>query len=60
MAKSKVLSFEEEQELFRKYNENKDMEARDRIICSNLNLVKTIAHNYVVEGVEYDDLVSEG
>ena len=60
MAKNKLLSFEEEQELFRRYNETKDPEARDKIICSNLNLVKTIARNYVVEGVEYEDLVSEG
>ena len=40
----KVLTYEEEQELFKKY-ENKDKTARKKIIESNLRLVVNIAEN---------------
>lgn len=60
MGNSRLLTFEEEQDLFRKYKEDNDPEAREEIICCNVNLVKSMAKNYLVEGVEYDDVVSEG
>ena len=55
-----VLSLEEELALFKKYRENGDLSARDELICSNANLVRSIASKALVEGVEFDDLVSEG
>lgn len=60
MGNSRLLTFEEEQDLFRKYKENNDPEAREEIICCNINLVKSVAKNYLADGVEYDDIVSEG
>ena len=60
MEENKVLSFEEEQSLFKKYSETKDADIREELICRNLNLVKKIANDYHLPGVDFDDLVSEG
>ncbi len=39
----KILTYEEEQELFKKYNETKDSSIKDEIIRSNYKLVRNIA-----------------
>ena len=47
----KVLTYEEEQELFKKY-ENKDKTARKKIIESNLRLVVNIARKFMNQKFE--------
>lgn len=58
----KVLTYEEEQELFKKY-ENKDKTARKKIIESNLRLVVNIARKFMnqkFESVTFLDLIEAG
>ena len=50
----------EEQNLFKKYSETKDIATRNEIVERNINLVRSIARNYHYSGIEFDDLVSEG
>lgn len=55
-----LLSLEEEQELFKRY-EAGDAEARDRIIRSNLRLVISVAKRYVGgSNLSIMDLIQEG
>jgi RNA polymerase primary sigma factor len=53
------LTPEEEIQLARKVK-NGDVEARERMINSNLRLVVTVAHDYVNLGLPLLDLISEG
>ena len=57
--KYKLLTKEEEQELFIKYN-NGDKRARKKLIESNLRLVIAIAKRYQGRGIQIQDLVQEG
>lgn len=59
IGKVPLLSFDEEVELAIKI-ENGDLEARDKLIESNLRLVVSIAKKYVRRGLLFEDLVSEG
>lgn len=54
-----LLSSEEEKDLFDKYK-NGDMEAKEKIINSNLRLVVHIAKMYLNKGLTLDDLVQDG
>ena len=60
MVKKKILKAEEETVLFAAWRENKDRQARDKIIEFNQGLVRTIANDYRYSGLDFDDLVSEG
>lgn len=55
-----LLSPEEELELGRRIQEDHDQEAREKLICSNLRLVVSIAKQYRNQYVGIDDLVEEG
>ena len=55
-----VLSYEEIIELFKKYKNENDLKARERIINSNLRLVISTAKNYISHGIPLEDLVQEG
>lgn len=56
----KALSKEKEQELLKKYEENKDMNARNKLIEHNLRLVAHIIKKYYSVGYDQDDLISIG
>ena len=55
-----VLSHEEIIELFKNYKNSNDVNARNRIINSNLRLVISTAKNYMSHGIPLEDLVQEG
>ena len=57
--KTTVLSFEEEQELFKRYREG-DLSARDKIIMSTTRFVITTAKKYQKQGLSLEDLIQEG
>ena len=54
-----VLTKEEESELFKQYN-NGNQEAFNKIICSNLRFVVTVAKQFQNQGVDFCDLINEG
>ena len=54
-----LLSAEEEKDLFEKYK-NGDMDAKEKIVNSNLRLVVHIAKMYLNKGLTLDDLVQDG
>ncbi len=56
----KSLSREEEVNLWKRYKYNNDLEARDKIIKSNLKFVASIAKCYQGRGLSYSDLIAEG
>ena len=56
---SKILTAEEERELFKRYALG-DQKAREDIIYYNLRLVVNIAKKYIGRGIEFLDLVQEG
>lgn len=55
---NEVLS--EEVELTNHYYKYRDKESRDKLIISNMPLVKTIAKKYIGRGILYEDLVEAG
>lgn len=57
---SPLLTAEEEKELARRIIEKGDLEARDRMIRSNLRLVVNIAKKYSHRGMQLQDLIEEG
>ncbi len=59
IGKVSLLTFDEEKDLAIRI-ENGDLEARDKLIESNLRLVVSIAKKYVRRGLLFEDLVSEG
>lgn len=54
------LTKEEEFSLWEKYKKNNDLNARDRIIKSNLKFVASVVRNYQGLGLSYADLIAEG
>lgn len=54
------LLSEEEEKCLRKKLKNEDLEARDKLITSNLQLVLKLANRYKDRGVEFEELVCEG
>ena len=59
ISKNKLLTADEEKELFAKYNTG-DLEARQRLIECNLKLVVYIAKKYIGRGIDLLDLIQEG
>ncbi len=57
---SPLLSAEQERELGRKILAQGDMEARERMVRSNLRLVVNIAKHYMNRGLPLQDLIEEG
>lgn len=57
--KHNILTKEEEQELLKKAQEG-DLEAKQKLILSNLRLVVNIAKKYTNKGLGFIDLISEG
>lgn len=61
LAKYAPLSREEEMELFRRYKEEKDEEAFDKVIAHNLLFVVSVANKYSgINNIPFEDLVSVG
>ena len=60
ISKHNLLTKEEELELGRRYFENHDMAARNKLIESNLRLVMKNAMKYKGRGVDLFDLIQEG
>ena len=56
----KLLSREEEHDLASRYRRCGDLEAAQRLICSNLRFVVKIAHEYRGYGMKTLDLIQEG
>lgn len=56
----KPLSREEEYSLWEKYRKNNDINARDKLIKSNLRFVASVARSYQGLGLSYADLIAEG
>lgn len=57
--KAKLLTFEEEQDLGRRIRAG-DVQARQRMIESNLRLVVNIGKRYIGRGLPFQDLIEEG
>lgn len=55
----KALTKAEEHILFKRYRDYNDIEARNRIITSNLKFSCKLANQYRNRGLSYDDLISE-
>ena len=57
--KYEILDREEEEKLLLKVKEG-DLEAKNKLIISNLRLVISVAKNYMNKGMTLIDLISEG
>jgi RNA polymerase primary sigma factor len=57
---SPLLTWDEEKELAKAIQERSDLEARDRLIRSNLRLVVNIAKKFSGRGLTLGDLIEEG
>lgn len=60
IGKYSSLSLEEEQHLWEMYKNNNDINARDKLIKSNLKFVANVAKSYQGRGLSYTDLIAEG
>lgn len=56
----KPLSHQEEYDLWTKYRNENDIEARNKLVSANLKFVANIAKNYQGRGLSYSDLIAEG
>lgn len=56
----KPLSKDEEQSLWERYKKQNDLQAREKLLKSNLRFVARVAKNYQGLGLSYADLISEG
>ena len=54
------LSKDEERILWEKYKKHNDIDARNKIITSNLKFVARVASKYVGMGLSYPELIAEG
>lgn len=55
-----VLEDKEQKELVRKYLNDGDMAAKERVLKANLRFVISVAKQFNVSSVEFDDLINEG
>ena len=55
-----LLSWDDERQLGRQIQEHDDPEARERLVCSNLRLVVSIAKKFGGRGMGLGDLIEEG
>lgn len=60
ITKSQPLERDEEYELWKKYKEENDIEARNKLVSCNLKFVASIAKHYQGMGLSYNELISEG
>ena len=51
---------EKTHELFRRYKEHGDMDAREKLVMSHLNLVRFLANKFKNRGEPLDDLMQVG
>lgn len=56
----KPLSKDEEQSLWERYKKQNDLQAKEKLVKSNLRFVARVAKNYQGLGLSYADLISEG
>jgi len=56
----KPLSKDEEQSLWERYKKQNDLQAKEKLVKSNLRFVARVAKNYQGMGLSYADLISEG
>ena len=59
MSEAVLLTHDDTLELIKKAQAG-DMQARERLIASNIALVKSLVRRYINRGVEYDDLLQIG
>ncbi len=60
IARINLLSQEEEFTLAQKYRNKNDIHARDALVVANLRLVVHVARKFVGQGLDLEDLISEG
>lgn len=57
---TKPLTREQEYDLWKKYKENNDIDARNELVSANLKFVASIAKKYIGMGLSYGELIAEG
>lgn len=60
ISKCKPLSRDEELKLWKKYKYENDIDARNKIVSSNLKFVANVAKGFQGLGLSYSDLIAEG
>ncbi len=60
IARINLLSQDEEYTLAQKYRKKNDIHARDALVVANLRLVVHVARKFVGQGLDLEDLISEG